>query len=330
LPEEARLNLVWIPWYHPYRYPLYGERWFPPAAVPPTAFPLPAGLLSLPDDNPSPATLVQLDFETPNIPPPSFGLDNSGYALRASAFTAGIDYAVMYYHGFDMQPAFELSATVFPGTGFLPGTSFEDFSAVSQLRPSFHTIDAWGGDAAYSWGPFTVRGEGAFITGRPLSRDLRSLVADPSQIQDEIQTAADQVWAGAASAAVPLPPSFVVRDVLEWGIGVDTNIEGYFLLFQLNQTDVFGNDTDLLIKNVETRLLGSVRKSFLRDDLLLQLQGIYGASSDYTLLLPRVTYRLWRGLEAQVGYLFIAGRQSSTGGQFKRNDEAFVRLRYLF
>jgi hypothetical protein len=268
---------------------------------------------------------VDVGFATPNVPPPSFNPNRSGYAVRASAFSGGVDYSLMYYHGFDLQPAFDLSATIFP----LAGTA-EDIGATAELRPSFHSIDAWGGDAAYSWGSFTFRGEGAFIHGRPLSRDLRFLIDDPEELTCEILRAVGELRTGAPSAAVALPPSFVVRDVLEWGIGVDTNVQGYFLLLQVNQTDVFGNDPDLLIKNVETRLLGSIRKSFLRDDLLLQLQAIYGASSDYTLLLPRMTYRLWRGLEAQLGYLFIAGRESSTGGQFKRNDEVFMSLRYLF
>lgn len=317
LPEEARLNLVWIPWYHPYRFPLYGERWFPPAAVPPNTFPVPEELHS--DQK-----FVEVGFATPNVDPPSFGLDNSGYALRASGFSAGIDYSLMYYHGFDLQPAFALSATIFP----LAGSSH--IGALAELRPSFHQIDAWGGDAAYSWGAFTFRGEGAFVHGRPLSRDLRFLIANPEELTDAIVGAVGELMMGKPSAAVPLPPSFVVRDVFEWGVGADTTFDGYLFLLQLNQTDVFDNDTDLLIKDVETRLLGTVRKGFLQDDLLLQLQAIYGVASDYTLLLPRVTYRIWRGLEAQLGYLFIAGRRSSVGGQFKRNDEAFLRLRYLF
>jgi hypothetical protein len=333
LPAEARLNLVWIPWYHPYRFPVPGERWFPPAAIPPPVFPVnvydpddpdPTPPVTGPDGQPLRPTLVPLDFHTPNVAPPSFNPNNSGYALRASAYSAGLDYSLMYYHGFDMQPAFSLSATVFPGE------TCQTFTAITELRPSFHNIDAWGGDAAYTWGLVTLRGEGAFIHGRPLSRDLRTLIEKPTSLHPQIQTALNAIWSGASSAEVALPPSFVVRDVFEWGIGADTTLDGYFLLLQLNQTDVFDNDTDLIIEDVETRLLGTVRKSFLQDDLQLQLQGIYGVSSDYTLLLPRLTYRIWRGLEGQIGYLFIAGRQSSVGGQYKRNDEAFIRLRYLF
>lgn len=324
LPEEARLNAVWIPWYHPYRFPLFGERWFPPAAVPPDRYKIPSVFMLRQE-------YVAVGFSTPNREPPDFNPNNSGYALRASAMTGGIDYALMYYHGFDMAPAFELTASVSERVPMTvpPPMDFEPLVAATELRPSFHTIDAWGGDAAFSWGAFTFRGEGAFIHGRPLSRDLRFLLEGDS-LTANIAKALLELQGDATSAPVVLPSSFVVRDVFEWGVGVDTDVEGYLLLLQVNQTDVFNNDTDLLIKDVETRLLGTIRKNFLQDDLLLQLQAIYGVSSDYTLLLPRLTYRIWRGLEAQIGYLFIAGRRSSVVGQFKRNDEAFVRLRYIF
>lgn len=326
LPAEARLNAVWIPWYHPYRFPLHGERWFPPAAVPPNPY-------QVPEDAGLSQKEVIVGFKTPNREPPTFNPNNSGYALRASGLSAGIDYSLMYYHGFDMQPAFELSAEIFaidpqPNPPPFPPL----IEATAELRPSFHTIDAWGGDAAYSWGSFTFRGEGAFIRGRPLPRDLRSLGGEDSEdLVPAIKKAVAKLVNGQSPAPVTLPSSFVVSDVLEWGVGVDTDVEGYFLLLQINQTDVFNSDdTDLLIQDVETRLLGTVRKNFLQDDLLAQLQAIYGVSSEYVILLPRLTYRIWRGLEGQIGYLFIAGQKSSVGGQFRRNDEAFVRLRYLF
>jgi len=322
-PEQSQVTLAWIPWYQPYRFPRPDERWFPPAAVPPSPFHVPAGTIDI-NGQPNPAIDVPVGFQARNVDPPAFGLDNSGYAARFSAFSNGVDYSLMYYHGFDVQPAFSLSATVFPD----PMTVFR---AETELTPAFRKIDAWGGDAAYTWGPFTFRGEATYVDGRPFSRDLRFIIRDPAEVAPQIQQVVDEILVqGAPSAAFALPPSFVVRDAFEWGVGADVTLDGYFLLLQLNQTDVFGNDVELLIRNVESRILATVRKSFWHDDLQLQAQGIYGASSDYTLLLPRATYRVWKGIEAQIGYLFIAGRSSSVVGQYKRNDEGFVRLRYLF
>jgi hypothetical protein len=88
------------------------------------------------------------------------------------------------------------------------------------------------------------------------------------------------------------------------------------------------NDVDLLIKNVETRLLANLRKSFLADRLQTQLISMHAIESDYTLIRPTLLYRLTDNLNAQVGYLFIAGRSGSLIGQYRRNDEGFVRLEY--
>jgi hypothetical protein len=127
---------------------------------------------------------------------------------------------------------------------------------------------------------------------------------------------------------VELPPSFVVRDSVEWGIGGDYVYEGYMLLFQVNQTDVLHNGVDLLIKDVETRLLANLRKSFLSDTVQTQLVAIHAIESDYSVLRPRVFYQFTDHIGGELGYLFIAGRAHSLGGQFRRNDEGWVRAEY--
>jgi len=315
LPEEARLTLVWIPQYIPFRFPKQGERWFPPAGTPPDVFSVPAG-----EGNPE--FEIPLGFATRNEGTPSFRLENSGYAARLSGYSRGIDYALYYYHGFDSQPAFRLTADAIADAQ-RPTT----ITANTQLSPVFRGIDAWALDGATTWGDFTVRSEVAYIRGRPFSRDIRFLISDPAQLLPQI---AKVIRNAGQSTPVEIPPSFVVRDAVEWGLGVDYSRSGYFLLLQVNQTDVLLNHTNLLIENVETRLLANLRKRFWHDDLELQLVALHSIESNYTLLLPTVTYRIMAGLEARVGYLALAGRESSVIGQYRRNDQAFLRLRYLF
>jgi len=120
----------------------------------------------------------------------------------------------------------------------------------------------------------------------------------------------------------------VVHSAFEWGLGADYVYEGYLLLLQVNQTDVLHNDVDLLIKNVETRLLANLRKSFFSERLQAQLIAVQAIESDYTLVRPTFLYRLTDNVNAEVGYLFIAGRSNSIVGQYKRNGEGFVRLEY--
>jgi hypothetical protein len=290
---------------------------------------VPAGIFEVPGQGPNPAFEVPVGFRTRNLSPPSLGAVNSGYAARLGAFSRGVDYAVYYYHGFDSQPAFELAAEAIatPGEG---GPLPFAVSAQTELRPVFRRIDLWGADGAYTWGPFTMRAEAAYVRGRPFSRDQRQLVDDPAQLAPQIRAAIEQFLAGAERVSIDLGDSFARRDAVEWGLGADYSAGGYLVLLQVNQTDVLDNDVDLLIEDVETRLLANLRKSFWRDDLGLQLIAQHAFESDYTWVLPRLTYRVWSGVELRLGYLFIAGRRSSVIGQYKRNDQAFVRLRYLF
>ena len=324
--EESRFTVVWIPQYLPFRFPRPEERWFPPAGMPPSMISIP----SFPCVN---RTVEAFDapvgFATSNRSAPDFEPENWGYAARFSGYAGGLDYGLYYYHGFDSQPAFRLSATA---SGVLDTSQPNDYlvTAATRLRPVFRQIDLWGADAAYAWGPLTMRAEGAFVRGRPFSRDLRSLIADPTQLAPQICAAFDHFDRGDPTAEIDLPPSFVERNAFEWGVGVDYDLFGYLLLVQVNQTDVLDNDIDLLIEDIETRVLANLRKTFLHDDLTAQLIAQRAIESEYTLLLPRLTYQVWRGLQVRVGYLMIGGRTSSVIGQYRKNDEAFFRIRYLF
>jgi len=342
IPAESRLTAVWVPRYLPYRFPLAdctvqgntshcdAERWFPPAAIPVTNVLVPAGLVTLPDGSPNPAFNVPLNYQVNNSALPAWRMSNSEIGLRYSALVRDIDLALYYFHGFDVQPAFNLTATVFGQPDPSPSNPLHvtNLSAGTTLSPKFHQIDSWGADFAYAFGPFTVRGEGAFISGRPFPRDLRGLVTDPRQIAAEVLAALGALAQGAGQAPVALPPGYAVHSAMEWGLGADYVYSGYLLLLQVNQTDVLHNDVDLLIKNVDTRLLANLRKSFLSDRLQAQLVAVQGIESGYTLLRPTLLYALMEHVNAQVGYLFIAGRSNSLIGQYRRNGEGFVRLEY--
>ncbi len=317
IPEESRLTAIWIPQYFPYRFPLLGERWFPPAGVPPSTFPVPPLMTSIP-----------LGFRLNNTPPPSFRMDNAGYAARLSGFSRGIDYDLYYYHGFDRAPAFRLTAEASGEPSPTP-PFVKNVTAQTELSPVFRTIDLVGADSAYAWGDFTFRFEAAFIAGRPFSRDIRFLVSNPAELAPEIARALAEIARGNSPVPVALPQSFAVRDAVEWGIGIDYTWEGYLLLLQVNQTDILDNDVDLLVKNVDTVLVGNFRKDFWHDTLTAQLIATQALESGYMLLMPRLTYRFWDRFEARAGYLFIAGSQNSIIGQYKDNSEAFFWLRYL-
>ncbi|MFI5365009.1 MAG: DUF1302 family protein [Candidatus Binatia bacterium] len=341
VPEESRLTAVWVPKYIPYRFPLASctvqngvshcdaERWFPPAGIPVSSITIPAGVIPLPPG--VHALSVPLGFRVHNGAAPAWNLANSEIGVRYSALVHDVDAALYYFHGFDVQPAFNLTADAVgqadPSNPL--GVKSGTLSGLTTLSPEFRTIDSWGADFAYAFDRFTVRGEGAYISGRPFAVDLRDLVADPRQLAAPLQEALGQLAHGAGSAPVALPPAFVTHDSAEWGIGADYVNEGYMLLLQVNQTDVLHNDANLLIKNVETRLLANLRKAFLTAETLqAQLVAMHAIESDYTLVRPTLRYKLTDDLSALVGYLYIAGRAHSLIGEYRRNDEGYVRVEY--
>jgi hypothetical protein len=319
LPEESRVTLIWIPQYFPYRFPLVGERWFPPAAEPPSTF-----RFSLNDLD----VAVPLSFRLNNASPPSFSMANAGYGLRTSGFAHGVDFALCYYHGFDRSPAFRFTAEA-TGEPNPMGPIPNNLLGQTTLSPIFRTVDLVGGDAALTWGDFTFRFEAAFVAGRPFSRDISTLLENPNELLPELVRAAAEIQQGNSPQPVVLPQSFAVRNAVEWGIGVDYTWEGYVFLLQVNQTDILHNNVNLLVKNVDTVLVGNLRKDFWHDNLTAQVVALQALESSYTMLMPRITYRFWDRFEARAGYLFIAGREDSVIGQYKDNDEAFLWLRYL-
>lgn len=338
LPAESRLTAVWVPRYVPFRFPLaacdvaggrsqcHVERWFPPAALPPTSFSVP-----LPGGGAPSGVSVPLGFRTHNAPLPAARLENSEIGLRYSGNVRDLDLAFYYFHGYDPEPAFDLTAEAFgrpdprsPGNPL----RLKDLFGITTLSPRFHQIDSWGADFAFAAGRFSVRAEAAVVRGRPFSRDVRLLIQDPQALAAPVQAALGRLAQGSGRAVVDMPPSFAVRDAVEWGLGADYSAGGYLLLLQLNQTDVLRNDVELLIKNVETRLLATVRKNYLSDSVQARLVAIHAIESDYTILLPKLFYQFTDHLGGELGYLFIAGRAHSMGGQYRRNDEAWVRAEY--
>ncbi len=329
LPEDGRITVAWAPNYVPFRFPLPGERWFPPAAQSLDRFHVPDGVIVLPSGRSLPAFDIPVAFGVREAGLPPRRLENSGLGVRVSGFLAGFDHAMYFYYGYDIAPAFRLLADVFAQRDAASPLG-ASLAARATLEPVFRHIEAWGADTAYAFGPVTVRAEGAFVRGRAFTRDLRLLVSDPTPLLDQADEIVAAILRGAAKVPVDLGPSFVERDAVEWGIGVDYTYRGWLALLQVNQTDVLDNDVDLLIHDIETRILANIRKSFLRDRLQSQLVALQGIESAYTLLRPRLTLALTDRVQLRGGYLAIAGSRHTVLGQYKANDEGFLQLRVSF
>ena len=54
------------------------------------------------------------------------------------------------------------------------------------------------------------------------------------------------------------------------------------------------------------------------------MQGVYGLAH------PRLTYAVSDHVDLRVGYVMIDGHANSMVGQYRKNDEGYVRVRYSF
>ncbi len=311
--RDLRLTIVWAPIATAFRFPDSSERWYPPVAR-------------------VPASTVVNGFTVRNRALlsndglPSRSLDHGAVGLRLAALVSGVDVAIYGYDGTDTVPAFQAHARGFvrPDLGDLLGRSVRSEITIAPDDRRIHTI---GADFAFSTHRFTVRGEAAYVSGRLYPRAIRDIVASERIAGiDLVPLVAGQE----APVDVTLADASVARDGFEWGLGADALLGDTFVLAQVNQTVLRRNDAALLVSNWETRFETTVRRGFLDDRLRAEMLGLYGMQGVYGVGNWRLTYAVTDAIDARIGFLLIAGHRDSTVGEFARNDETYVRLRYLF
>ena len=311
--SDLRLAGVWAPIVVPFRFPDQDERWYPPLA-------------RIPPETESMGFVVMNRSNFRNGDVPSRNLSNGAGAARLSGLAGGADFSLYYYDGYDTLPSFEVDARGFVRLNPLNPQGFDIRSEV-DVFPVFDRIRAAGADVAYSVFGATLRAEGAWVEGRLFPRAIRDIVES-----QQVGMIDPVVLASGREQRVPvtLGRVNVERDGIEWGAGGDYLWGDTFVLVQMNQTAVLRNDQDLLISDTETRFAATVRYTFLSDRAEAELIGLYGLQSVYGVAQPRFTYDVTDHLEVRVGYLVIAGHEESLVGQFRGNDEAYVRVRYFF
>jgi hypothetical protein len=247
LPAESRLTLIHVPLVVPYRFAdahcsVEGdrstcdvERWFPPAALPPSVFTIPAGTIQLPGDTPNPTLSVPIGFSTHNRRS-ALRFENQSFATSYSALIGGADVGSYYFHGFDPQPSFEVSAAALGAPDPNPNNPLHlKLRGETIVQPVFKHVDAWGADLAYAFERFTLRTEVAYIDGRPF-RPRCAQPGHPCCSGSRNSPRRSPPWPAVnPRCRSRCPRPYVTRDAVEWGIGVDYLLAGWLLLLQANQ-----------------------------------------------------------------------------------------------
>jgi hypothetical protein len=313
LPSQMRLTFVWQPIFVPYYFPDDDERWYPP-------------LGRAPAESDVMGFTVKNSTRFVNSDVPSRTWAHGTYAARFAGLWCGADFALYYFDGTDTAPALDAHAVGFVKLDPTSGQILDVTSDV-DVFPKFDRIRAAGGDVAYRLFDATLRVEAAYISDRDYTRSINDIVAN-----ETIDTGAiiGLVGQGGGEVPVTLAPANVRRDGVEWGAGGDRFVGDTFVLLQMNQTVVLHNDVNLIISDYETRFATTVRRGFLDDRLTAELAGLYGMQGVYGVAHPHLSYSLNDHVDLRVGYLMIEGHSTSMVGQYRKNDEGYVRVRYLF
>lgn len=303
LPGDVRLTLVWQPIDVPWRFPLLGERWYPPAGRTRSTFTFDG---------------VTLDVtqRTRNAPPPARRFDNGNVGVRLAVSGGAVDWALTFIDGFDTQPSFAVPIRLrFPAGAPLPVVD-------TEIMPAYRRVVTVGADFELTWEGLAMRGEVAWRARQPQPRDLRevgeSVARDPRSV------------AALLRGETVTAPAFFPRDTFTWGLGVDHPIGDAVAVLQVVQQVLAHNDEPLLVKNVDTQLVASIRKPLLAERAEVEVGGLWAIESGAQLARGVVRYDLRDDLELWLGVIAIWGRSPSIIGQFKRNDQAVAGVTYRF
>lgn len=137
--SDLTYQLVWEPWFIPYRLPEPGRRW----SITPTN--------DLPAD-------INGDISVSEPDLPARTRDNSTIGARLQS-AGEIDWAFNFFHGIDPRPVFTTTDMIITENG-------DRYSIDPGYRPAFHTINVIGMDGATIIGDWSLRAEAAFTSGR--------------------------------------------------------------------------------------------------------------------------------------------------------------------
>jgi hypothetical protein len=320
VPESLRFTAVWAPIVTPFHFPDEDERWYPPLA-------------RVPPESEVDGFTVRNEFRVRNGDLPSRNPVHGGGAARLAGYFQGADFSLYYFDGYDTQPALDADARGFvrvdptnpaacpssrrASTSARRSTSFPCSSAFARSAPTPPTPCS---------GPrFAPKPRGSW------AGSIRSRFATWSRVRSSAPVDPVLLLTGEEQEVeVTLEPANVRSDAIEWGVGGDTLWEGTFVLVQMNQTAILDNDVDLLVSDTETRFAMTVRRTFLDERLEAELLAAYGMQGVYGLAHPRLTYDLTDFVDVRVGFLLVEGHEESMLGQYKRNDQAYVRICFSF
>lgn len=323
------LELVWSPLYTAYRFPNRDDRWFPP-------------LLEVPDRVATPLGRVPVRTRYPDVDAAPHTLASSDAGARVTRFLGGAEMSASVFHGWDKSQTFSArgTATLLPtGIPTAPVAPRVDLEVV----PTLHRITTVGGDMAIPIWLLAMRAEAAWIHGRFHPLLIQDQFGTDPRLLATVRAAAARVAMTGRRERVrlPLPPSELERETLQYGAGFDLNVNeplsralvrsealaGTFVLFQLIETVIFNHDAAFIADQVEHLLVSTLRRSFRDERLLTELKIVYKPNYGDYIVWPQLTWKLTPLTHLLLEARVIGGDAKQTIGQYRDYDGIRVGLR---
>ena len=323
------LDLVWSPVYSALRFPDRDDRWFPP-------------LVEVPERVVTPLGSVPVRTRYPDVDAPPHTLASSDAGARVTRFLRGAEMSASVFHGWDKTQTFSVggTATLVPtGVPTAPVAPSVDVSVV----PTLHRITMVGGDMAVPIWLLALRAEAAWIHGRFHPLLIRDQIGTDPRLLATLRAAAARVamTGRRERVALPLPPTELRRETLQYGLGFDLNVNeplsralvrsealaGTFVLVQLIETVIFDHDAPFISDEVEHLLASTLRRSFRDERIWTELKVVYNPNHGDYILWPQLTWKLTPLTHLLFEARVIGGDPTQPIGQYRDYDGIRVGMR---
>lgn len=226
--------------------------------------------------------------------PTSKKFSNGSFAGKLIRQGENADASLSYSYHYSETPALELKPTYITVAGF-PVLSAE----VEYVYPRQHTI---GGDFETVIGRVGLRGEGAFTTKTPF-----------------------------VSYNPEVTSTIVYKNSFLYVVGGDyTFPNNLYVNLEYSQQWILDSPGELATQDMEDSILWRIIKNYRYDTIRLRTTGRYFLSCGDMLFQADVRYKLTDNLHITTGFYLYGGHVDGIFGQYRKNDQAFCRIKYLF
>ena len=125
--------------------------------------------------------------------------------------------------------------------------------------------------------------------------------------------------------------SYVEKDLLSLGLNIDhTTANNFYYSFQVNEDIIFNYEDLFAQKQYTCRLMNTLRKDFLRGNLILDVSSSYNISQHDWMCNPKLTYKFKNGIDASIGVFLFGGEPATTLGRYSDKDSVYLETIYRF